>query len=112
MERFIHQHCVRRVQRLRQLHKNTYVTPKARANFGQMTDGQKKALDQLGFQFELPDELHASDPIEWDGAYASLVAFHKQHKNSNVPQATMATLADGTEIKLGKWCVSLDSAVI
>jgi hypothetical protein len=44
-------------QRLRQLHKNTYITPKARAGFGQMTDVQKKELDAIGFMFELPDEL-------------------------------------------------------
>ena len=49
--------CFRRVQRLRQLHKNTYVTPKARANFGQMTAEQKKQLEGIGFMFELPDDM-------------------------------------------------------
>jgi hypothetical protein len=91
------------VQRLRQLHKNTYVTPKARANFGQMTAAQKAALDGLGFPFEVPDELKGPDPVDWDGAYEALVAYHKQHRSCMVPQATLATLADGTEVKLGKW---------
>lgn len=39
-----------------------FVTPKARANFGQMTDTQKSQLDALGFMFELPDELKVPEP--------------------------------------------------
>jgi len=91
------------VQRLRQLHKNTYVTPKARKGFGQMTDEQLKLLEGLEFPFELPDDMKGPAPVEWDGAYEQLVIFQKKHKNCMVPQATVATLADGSEIKLGKW---------
>ena len=80
-----------------------YVTPKARKNFGQMTDAQKKQLDSIGFEFELPEELRAQDPIDWAGAYDALIQYHKNHGDCNVPQATSAVLADGTEIKLGKW---------
>ena len=36
-------------QRQRQLYKNTYVTPRARRNFGQLTEEQKGRLDGLGF---------------------------------------------------------------
>lgn len=91
------------VQRLRQLHKNTYVTPKARKGFGQMTDEQLKLLEGLEFPFQLPDDMKGPAPVEWDGAYEQLVIFQKKHKNCMVPQATVATLADGSEIKLGKW---------
>eukprot|EP00613_Pedinella_sp_CCMP2098_P007087 CAMPEP_0171611444 /NCGR_PEP_ID=MMETSP0990-20121206/10639_1 /TAXON_ID=483369 /ORGANISM="non described non described, Strain CCMP2098" /LENGTH=291 /DNA_ID=CAMNT_0012175027 /DNA_START=462 /DNA_END=1337 /DNA_ORIENTATION=+ len=90
-------------QRLRQLHKNTFITPKARAGFGQMTEIQKRDLDAIGFMFELPEELKKSDPVDWDNAFAALAAYHKAHKNTMVPQATMAALEDGTEMKLGKW---------
>ena len=91
------------VQRLRQLHKNTYVTPKARKGFGQMTDEQLKQLEEIGFPFELPEDMKGPSPVEWDGAYEQLVEFQKKNKNCLVSQATIATLADGSEIKLGKW---------
>jgi len=43
---------LRRVQRQRQLYKNTFVTPGQRKDFGQMTDGQKAMLATLQFKFD------------------------------------------------------------
>lgn len=91
------------VQRLRQLHKNTYVTPKARKGFGQMTDEQLKLLEGIEFPFDLPEELKGPPPIEWDAAYEQLVIYQQTNKNCLVPQATVVTHTDGSEIKLGKW---------
>lgn len=39
--------CINRVQRQRQLHKNTFVTPNQRVGFGQMTESQKDRLNAL-----------------------------------------------------------------
>lgn len=91
------------VQRLRQLFKNTYTTPKARTGFGQMTDAQRKQLESIGFLFELPEELRPPEAVEWDEAFEELVKWHKQHKNCVVPQSTVVKTEDGNEIKLGKW---------
>lgn len=41
-----------RVQRQRQLYKNTYTTPGAREGFGQMTDGQRDKLATVQFLFD------------------------------------------------------------
>jgi hypothetical protein len=50
-----------RVQRQRQLYKNTFVTPGQRKDFGQMTDGQKAMLATVQFKFDptpLPTPVH------------------------------------------------------
>ena len=41
-------------QRQRQLYKNTYVTPRVRKNFGQLTEEQRDKLAGIGFDF--PDD--------------------------------------------------------
>lgn len=68
-----------------------------------MTDSQKEKLEEVGFMFELPDELKPPEPVEWGIAYDELVKFKKQHGNCLVSQSTIVQDAEGKEIKLGKW---------
>lgn len=91
------------VQRQRQLYKNTFVTPRARKGFGQMAEEQRSKLEQLGFNFELPEELRAPPAVDWDAAYNELQSYHSKHGDCNVPQGTVVTTSVGTEIRLGKW---------
>ncbi len=39
-------------QRQRQVYKNTFVTPHARKNFGQMSQDEREKLDGIGFNFQ------------------------------------------------------------
>jgi hypothetical protein len=43
------------IQRQRQLYKNTYITPHARKNFGQLSDEQRDKLLAVGMTFDAVD---------------------------------------------------------
>lgn len=77
-----------RVQRQRQVYKNTFVTPKARKSFGQMSDEQKAKLEALKFDFEIPEELRGPPPVDWDAAFEALAAFQKKNGHTKVPEKT------------------------
>lgn len=42
------------------------MTPKARANFGQLAEKQKTQLEAIGFMFELPDDIKPPEPVDWE----------------------------------------------
>jgi hypothetical protein len=44
----------------------SYITPKARAGFGQLTEKQKSQLEAVGFMFELPDDIKPPEPVDWE----------------------------------------------
>lgn len=79
----------RRVQRQRQVYKNTFVTPKARKSFGQMTEEQKQKLEALQFNFEIPEELRGPPPVDWNEAFAALKAYKAKNGDTNVPEGTL-----------------------
>lgn len=88
---------------MRQLYKNTFVTPGARTDLGKMTEDQKKALQEAGFVFELPPDMRPPKPVDWNEAYEALASYYKQNKNTNVPYSYVAKLSEGRELKLAKW---------
>jgi hypothetical protein len=68
-----------------------------------MSDSQRDKLEEIGFMFELPDDLKPPEPVDWEVAYEELVNYRKSHGNCLVPQSTVVEGKDGREIKLGKW---------
>jgi hypothetical protein len=68
-----------------------------------MSDSQRDKLEEIGFMFELPDDLKPPEPVDWEVAYEELVKYRKSHGNCLVPQSTVVEGKDGREIKLGKW---------
>ena len=94
-------------QRQRQVYKNTFVTPKARKAFGQMTEEQKEKLEALEFAFELPEAMRGPPPVDWETAFTALAAYAKANRGSTaVPEKTMVPNLNPMhpKIDLGKWC--------
>ena len=52
----------------------SFVTPKERKGFGQMSDEEKASLDAIGFPFEMPDDMKGAWTVDLSGEMALQVS--------------------------------------